>query len=190
KVICATCVDLEKRISEGRFRDDLYYRISTLPLRLPPLRDRGSDVLELSEVFLATLASRMAKPPLVLGSEVEQVFLSYVWPGNVRELKNLLERIYILKEPSDTAIRLYDLPPEMLDDLPDKDGYPGPKAENVPLQEHLDTVERDLIRRALKKTGGNRTRAAGDLGMSRYALLRRMQRHGMDAEGKEPRNDS
>jgi len=190
KVICATCVDLENRIAEGRFRDDLYYRISTLPLRLPPLRERGGDVLELSVVFLAMLASKMARPPLTLGSEVEQVFLSYAWPGNVRELKNLLERIYILKEPSDTVIRLYDLPSEMLDDLPDKDGVGGKKAQNVSLQEHLDTVERDLIRRALEKTGGNRTRAAGDLGMSRYALLRRMQRHGMDAERKDARNDA
>ena len=132
----------------------------------------------------------MARPPLTLGSEVEQVFLSYAWPGNVRELKNLLERIYILKEPSDKVIRLYDLPSEMLDDLPDKEGFRRGKAENVSLQEHLDTVERDLIRRALEKTGGNRTRAAGDLGMSRYALLRRMQRHGMDAERKDARNDA
>lgn len=180
RVICATCVDLEARIAEGRFRSDLYYRISMLPLHLPPLRERGNDVLELAVTFLARLASRLGRSLLTVGEETEQVFLSYPWPGNVRELKNLLERIYILKDPSDSTIRLSDLPVEMLDALPGIEGYGELPCAGGSLQMEIDRVESGLIIRALERAGGNRTQASRDLGLSRYALLRRMQRHGMD----------
>ncbi len=184
RVICATCVDLEKRTAEGRFRSDLYYRISMLPLHLPPLRERGDDVMELAATFLARLASRLGRPLLTVGGEAEQVFLSYPWPGNVRELKNLLERIYILKDPSDSTIRLCDLPAEMLDALPGIDETGEFPSGGESLQKEMDRIENDLIRRALEKNGGNRTQTARDLGLSRYALLRRMQRHGMDTGGR------
>lgn len=177
QVLCATCVDLESRIAQGTFRRDLFYRIALLPLELPPLRERGRDVLELLETFLAEFSARLGRPPLAPSAEVEELFLDYPWPGNVRELRNLVERLYILKESGDRAIRLADLPEEMLDALPPGSPFP-PTAGN--LKNRLDSYERSLLEEALAQCGSNRTRAAQLLGISRYALLRRMQRHGMD----------
>lgn len=177
QVLCATCVDLESRIAQGTFRRDLFYRIALLPLELPPLRERGRDVLELLETFLAEFSARLGRPPLAPSAEVEELFLDYPWPGNVRELRNLVERLYILKESGDRAIRLADLPEEMLDALPPGSPFP-PTAGN--LKNRLDGYERSLLEEALAQCGSNRTRAAQLLGISRYALLRRMQRHGMD----------
>jgi transcriptional regulator with PAS, ATPase and Fis domain len=179
-IICATCVDLEERINSGAFRDDLYYRISTLPLEVPPLRERGKDVLELTHWFLADYSKRHGRPPLEPDEEVEQVFLRHPWPGNVRELKNLVERLYILKDQEDRIIRAADLPQDMLDALPVEGIADG--GETMPLQQQLAEVEEDLINRALSRTGGNKSEASRVLGISRYALLRRMQRYGMDAD--------
>jgi two-component system response regulator PilR (NtrC family) len=179
-IICATCVDLEERINSGAFRDDLYYRISTLPLEVPPLRKRGKDVLELTHWFLADYSKRHGRPPLEPDEEVEQVFLRHPWPGNVRELKNLVERLYILKDQEDRIIRAADLPQDMLDALPVEGIADG--GETMPLQQQLAQVEEDLINRALSRTGGNKSEASRVLGISRYALLRRMQRYGMDAD--------
>ncbi|QTX31352.1 sigma-54-dependent Fis family transcriptional regulator [Aminithiophilus ramosus] len=177
QVLCATCVDLESRIAQGTFRRDLFYRIALLPLELPPLRERGRDVLELLETFLAEFSARLGRPPLAPSAEVEELFLDYPWPGNVRELRNLVERLYILKESGDRAIRLADLPEEMLDALPPGSPFPSTAGN---LKSRLDGYERNLLEEALAQCGSNRTRAAQLLGISRYALLRRMQRHGMD----------
>lgn len=177
QVICATCVDLERRITEGRFRRDLFYRIALLPLTLPPLRERGQDILELLRQFLADYATKLGRPPLTATSEVEEVFLDHPWPGNVRELRNLIERLYILKDGDDRSIRLADLPEEMLDGLPATPAFPAISGD---LKNRLDCYEKSILEEALAQSGGNRTRAAEILGISRYALLRRMQRHDMD----------
>jgi DNA-binding NtrC family response regulator len=238
-VVCATCVDLEAKVREGTFRKDLYYRIAMLPLRIPPLRERERDVLELTEHFLreyggggkgSEAGGRGRRGFRGLSPEVEEVFLRYSWPGNVRELKNLLERLTILRDPGslgDGLLRLSDLPEEMLRALPpepeeeptDEDrlegdhlappemegtrndgvgrngrrGSPdeldlsaeGPAGGNGPaahrdartLEERMAAYEYGLLREELRRSGGNRTLAARRLGLSRFALLRRLQRH-------------
>ena len=179
KIICATCVDLEKKIKEGRFRRDLFYRIATLPIEIPPLRERGNDVIELVKHFIILYCSRLGRAPMTISPDVEQVFKSYPWPGNIRELKNLIERLFILKDPGDNVISLKDLPLEMLDALPDENGSPNlPDERN--LQDQMDDFEQNILIKALKKTDGNKTQAAQSLGLSRYALLRRLQKHDME----------
>ena len=174
-VVCATCTDLVGSVARGTFRKDLYYRISTLPLSIPPLRDRGRDVLELAGFFLETFSARRSRPPRRLSPEAESLFLAYPWPGNVRELKNLMERLTLLGDPGDPSIRLKDLPEEMLASLPGED--PAPPGTDLPLPERVEAFERTCLLEALEAAGQNRTQAARLLGISRFSLLRRLQRH-------------
>ncbi len=181
KLICATCLDLEKKVKDESFRKDLFFRISVIPIKLPPLRERGKDVLELASYFLGDFSKRMNKPAPELTEEVREVFMSYPWPGNVRELRNMIERVLILRSQSDPLVRLADLPMEMLDAHPASPGVGSRAAEpGVSLNDTLDRVERELITAALAKCGGNRTQAAAELGISRFSLIRRMQRHGLE----------
>ena len=174
-VVCATCTDLVGAVARGTFRKDLYYRISTLPLSIPPLRDRGRDVLELAGFFLETFSARRSRPPRRLSPEAESLFLAYPWPGNVRELKNLMERLTLLGDPGDPSIRLKDLPEEMLASLPGED--PALPGADLPLPERVEAFERTCLLEALEAAGQNRTQAARLLGISRFSLLRRLQRH-------------
>ena len=181
KLICATCLDLEKKVRDGSFRKDLYFRISVFPLRLPPLRERGGDIFELTSYFLANISQRMNKSAPELTEEVREVFAGYPWPGNVRELRNVIERILILKSPDEPFVRLADLPAEMLESGAHMNmGGAMEHRTGAALGETLDGVERRLITEALAKCGGNKTQAASELGISRFSLIRRMQRHGLE----------
>lgn len=181
KLICATCLDLEKKVRDGSFRKDLYFRISVFPLKLPPLRERGGDVLELAAYFLDNISQRMNKSAPELTEEVREVFTSYLWPGNVRELRNVIERILILRGTDDSYVRLADLPAEMLEcGAQSRAGGAVQPYSGAALVETLDGVERRLITDALARCGGNKTQAAAELGISRFSLIRRMQRHGLE----------
>jgi DNA-binding NtrC family response regulator len=174
RLVCATAADLKARVEQGAFRQDLFYRISMIPIVLPPLRERGRDVLLLAESFLAEFNRRMNRSVRGLTPEVEEVFLRYRWPGNVRELRNVLERVFILKDPDDPDIRLSDLPAEMVEGLSGETGAPGTAGS---LEDRLLASERAILEKALAEHDGNRTRAAESLGISRYALLRKLQKH-------------
>ncbi|WP_026368551.1 sigma-54-dependent transcriptional regulator [Aminiphilus circumscriptus] len=174
RVICATAADLRERVEKGTFRQDLYYRIATIPLSLPPLRERGRDVLLLAETFLAEFNRKRGGTLRGLTPDVQEVFLRYSWPGNVRELRNLLERICILKNPAETDIRLCDLPAEMVEALSRE---PYGAEETGSLQDRLVAGERTILKNVLAEHEGNRTKAAASLGISRYALLRKLQKH-------------
>ncbi len=181
KLICATCLDLEKKVRDGSFRKDLYFRISAFPLRLPPLRERGGDVLELAVYFTENISQRMNRSAPELSDEVCEAFMNYPWPGNVRELRNTIERILILRIPDDRFVRLADLPSELLEygaqprrDAAERAGAVCARCET------LDGAERRLISEALARCGGNKTQAAAELGISRFSLIRKMQRHGLE----------
>ena len=166
---------------DGSFRKDLYFRISVFPIKLPPLRDRGGDVVELASYFLENISQRMNKSAPELSEEVREVFTSYPWPGNVRELRNVIERILILRSPDDPYVRLADLPAEMLEcGAQPRAGGSEARGTGAALGETLDSVERRLITEALARCGGNKTQAAAELGISRFSLIRRMQRHGLE----------
>lgn len=128
RIIAATNRDLEQEVALGRFREDLYYRLNVIPLQLPPLRERGRDILLLARYFLQRFCERRKRPFLTLEPEAARVLLAYTWPGNVRELENFMERLSILTDGS--VIARQDLPQKILDavgdtanlpDLPDLD---------------------------------------------------------------------
>ncbi len=112
RIVAATNRDLEAEVAAGRFREDLFYRLNVIPLHLPPLRERGGDVLLLSRFFLDRFCLRKERPPLTLDPQVRSVFMAYQWPGNVRELENLMERLSILVDGD--VVRVDDLPGKVL----------------------------------------------------------------------------
>jgi DNA-binding NtrC family response regulator len=152
-------------VAAGRFREDLLFRLNTIELRLPPLRDRRDDILPLAEHFLARYAARYRKPLTGFEPEAVGVLEGHPWPGNVRELDHTLERAVLMAQG--TRVRAADL------GLRATGG--GARLEDLPLEE----VERVLIRKALERYGGNVSQAAKMLGLSRSALYRRLQHHGL-----------
>ena len=180
-LICATCIDIEKHVKEEKFRKDLFFRISVIPITIPPLRERDKDVLELASFYLAEFSKRLGKSANTFTEDVKDVFMTYHWPGNVRELRNLIERILILKDNSDNLVRLADLPPEMLEIQQQSiAGLPAGHLSHGSLPHTIDMIEREMIVSALAKCMGSRTQTAAVLGISRFSLLRRMQRHGLE----------
>jgi len=199
RIVSATHQDLARCVAAGRFRQDLYYRLNVIELRLPPLRERREDVGVLAEAVLARLAARAGLPaPPRLSSVALRYLVSYGFPGNVRELENILERALAFSNGEvinveDLGLRpvLADAPedepaagaaPSQGDDGPQDAGDGSRLSEDgIPesLPGYLDAVERDAILRALEKTQHNRTAAARLLGVSFRALRHRMQRLGI-----------
>jgi DNA-binding NtrC family response regulator len=180
-LICATCLDIEKQVGEEKFRKDLFFRISVIPITIPPLRQRDKDVLELASFYLAEFSKRLGKSATSFTEDVKDVFMTYWWPGNVRELRNLIERILILKDNSDNMVRLADLPAEMFEIQQQTIvGHTAGHLEGESLSHTMDRIEREMIVSALARCMGSRTQTAAELGISRFSLLRRMQRHGLE----------
>jgi two-component system response regulator AtoC len=178
RVIAATARDLGVEVREGRFREDLFYRLNVLPVQLPPLRERREDIPDLGAFFLARCSARMNRPGAAIDgftSEVMKLFLDYAWPGNVRELENTIEHALVLCES----------PRIDLDALPAKIRESRDRlrltleAGDLSIKRTTRIVEEELIRKALKKTGGNRTRAAEVLEISHRALLYKIKQFGI-----------
>jgi DNA-binding NtrC family response regulator len=168
RLIAATNADLRAEVAAGRFREDLLFRLNTIELHLPPLRERREDILPLAQYFLRRHAARYGKPRAVLSSEVAQLLRAYDWPGNVRELDHAVERAVLLA-------RLDSLEPADFS-LVQPAGRAGPPGAS-PM--NLEELERETIRQALARHDGNVSLAAKALGLSRSALYRRLQRYGM-----------
>ncbi|BCX81736.1 hypothetical protein MIT9_P1314 [Methylomarinovum caldicuralii] len=175
RIIAATNADLERKIDRGEFRKDLYYRLNVVPLEIPPLRERLEDIPLLARHFLEKAAATHDLPPDKLGKSALRALTDYGWPGNVRELRNVCERLAILL-PGQT-IEATNLPTEITaarGTLAAVDGIHLP-ADGLSLEQ----VEIELIRQALARTRGNRSRSARLLGISRDTLLYRMQKYGI-----------
>ena len=174
RVIAASNRDLEKFSQSGRFRSDLFYRLNVVSLQITPLRERRDDIPLLLDHFLRLKAQEHSMPAKTLSPEVVDFFISYPWPGNVRELENLIERLTILS-PQET-VSLHDLPPSMYH----RDQTASLRDEvlrgSLPLSDAVDSFERELILKALQKTGFNQTKAAALLGTSRRILRYRMEK--------------
>lgn len=175
-IVCATSQNLKERVADGSFRKDLFYRISMLPLHVPPLRERGRDVLELAGYFLEFFASRRGRKPKDISEEVEALFLGYPWPGNVRELKNLVERLTLLSDPDGSQVLLKDIPEHMLENVHDAGET---FVSSGGLVERLEAFEKNCLLEALENADQNRSQAAAALGISRFSLLRRLQKYGL-----------
>jgi transcriptional regulator with GAF, ATPase, and Fis domain len=178
RIIAATNRDLERAIRQNQFREDLYYRLNVFAIYLPALRDRQSDILPLSEAFLAEIGRNIARPAAGISREARERLLTYHWPGNVRELRNILERASILCEGGlinleHLAIGLGARPPAP---------KPAPERAAAPVASagDLKSLERDMIQQALQRVRFNKSEAARALGMTRHQLYVRMKRYGLD----------
>lgn len=172
RIVCATNRDLESEVEEGRFREDLYYRVNVVTIEVPPLRQRSGDVLILAQHFLNKICNRLQRPELGIAVEAARRLVDYDWPGNVRELENCLERAVALARGSEIA----------LDDLPSK--IREFKAKHISLGNNpselitLGEMERRYVRQVLSACGGNKTKAAHVLGIDRRSLYRRLEDNG------------
>jgi DNA-binding NtrC family response regulator len=180
RVLSATNRDLAQRMSEGAFREDLFYRLNVIEVVLPPLRDRAEDVLPLAEHFLVEAAQRTSKRIHTYTQAALKVLLAYPWPGNVRELENVVERAVALAEGE--QITPEDLPSQVRERR-SADVLAGALARGLTLAE----LERDYISRVLQAEGGNKTRAAQRLGLDRKTLYRKLEEYGRPpGEAVEP----
>ncbi|HSB69043.1 MAG TPA: sigma 54-interacting transcriptional regulator [Candidatus Methylomirabilis sp.] len=178
RLITATNQDLTRAVAEGKFRDDLFYRLDVFSVHLPPLRERGEDILLLADHFVRELAPKLGKGNGGLSRDAQDVLRSYHWPGNIRELANAVERALILAEGDRLTAAHFDLEgrrPRRLEQPS------GPTAE-PPAPEALADLERDAIRAALERTKGNKTQAAAILGITRTKLHTRLKRFGLAPE--------
>jgi DNA-binding NtrC family response regulator len=177
RVIAATSRDIRKMVENGTFREDLFYRLNVVQVNLPPLRDRTDDVPILVEHFLKEISESKHTPTKKISPEVMRCFLSYRWPGNVRELRNALESMMVLADG------------EMLteNDIPDRirEGCDAPTtAKHFSSNMSMDELERLAISKALDQCGGNRTHAAGRLGISVRTLQRKLRQYEQGATGQ------
>jgi len=167
RVIAATNRSLETMVREGKFREDLFYRLNVIPLTIPPLRERREDILPLARHFLSEANSTFHKAIKRMTPETESLLLANAWPGNVRELKNLIERLVILS--TGDAIEADHLP------VPFSAAADGPIVEDVSREPRtLDAIERAYIHKVLRQTNGNKSEAAKILGITRQTLRKKL----------------
>jgi len=166
RVISATNSELDRAVAEGRFREDLFYRLNAVEIHLPPLRDRREDIPLLAAHFLARSGARYGRPEIRLNADAVDALLRHAWPGNVRELRHAVERAVLLADGDEVGVEHLGL-------------RQAPEGSLRLESMELDEAERILIRKALTRNRGNVSRAAEDLGLSRSALYRRLKRHGL-----------
>jgi two-component system nitrogen regulation response regulator NtrX len=174
RIVAATNKDLPEEIREGRFREDLYYRLNVVPIHLPPLRTRREDVPLLVEHFVRRISADLGRRPRAVTPEAMKRLAAYSWPGNIRELRNVLERLLIMTE-GDTL------------DLADVEEVLPSESDEEPVTEikaARDKAEREAIATTLKQCGWNVTEAARRLGMDRGYLHRKIKRYGLSRDAK------
>jgi len=174
RVILATNEDLGRLVHEGRFRQDLYYRINVISIEIPPLRERISDIPLLAEHFLQRVCQETGRPLRRISEEAMQALQRYRWPGNVRELQNVMERAVLLGKAE--VITLADLPPSVAA----ASGGPWEAEGNQPLKQALTIPERQIILETLESHHWNRQAAAAALGINRTTLYKKMKRLGLE----------
>lgn len=181
RIIAATLRDIEADILEGRFRDDLYYRLNVVTIELPPLRERKDDILPLAEHFLRENSKKLGLPIRGFSAEAIELLMQHDWPGNVRELENCVERAMIMTEGE--SITAESLPRALQDKAIKVDAenfFPEISDKDLSIKKHARLLEKNLITRALKKTRGNRTHAAKLLEISHRALLYKLKDYGLE----------
>jgi DNA-binding NtrC family response regulator/tetratricopeptide (TPR) repeat protein len=184
RVLAATNADLEQRVAEGKFREDLYYRLSVIRIHVPPLRERREEIPHLSTYFLREALERLGKPDVHLSSETLDVFSQYWWPGNVRQLKNEIQRAVAMSSPGG-AIEPGHLSPEMGSTRLPAGVAPSRQLRTVPnLASAVEAMERDLIQTALDRAGGNISETARSLGLTRRGLYLKIRRLGLDSQSE------
>jgi DNA-binding NtrC family response regulator len=181
RFLAATNRDLSGEVAAGRFREDLFFRLNVIPLKIPPLRDRRKDVMPLAYHFLAKYRGEMEKPIRDFGADVKELLVSYDWPGNVRELENAIERGVVLARGD--LLEVDDLLMKAPGQAAAEGGATAADAAGGgpprTLEEHLDAAAAGYIRRIVEECGGTKVRAAEVLGINRATLYRLMKKYGI-----------
>jgi DNA-binding NtrC family response regulator len=185
RVLAATNADLEQRVAEGKFREDLYYRLNVIRIHVPPLRERREEIPHLSTFFLREALERLGKPDIDLSSQTLEVFSRYWWPGNVRQLKNEIQRAVALSAPGDT-IEPAHLSPEMSATRLPAGAAVSRRSRATPanLAAAVEEVERELIQAALDQARGNISETARTLGLTRRGLYLKLRRLGLESRSE------
>ena len=176
RVVAATNADLEQRVAEGKFREDLFYRLSVIRIHVPPLRDRREEIPHLSTFFLREASERFGKPNVRLSAETLDLFDAFGWPGNVRQLRNEVHRAVAMTGPAGL------ITPEILSPIFAGNAVEPSsprRARNVTLASAVERLERELIEGALERTAGNISQTARTLGLTRRGLYLKMDRLGI-----------
>jgi DNA-binding NtrC family response regulator len=182
RLITSTKRDLQKEAAAGTFREDLYYRLSVVPIHLPPLRERRADISLLVDHFLGRFNERLKKRVQGCEPEALERLCAHSWPGNIRELENVMERAVLFGDG--VRLKASDLPAELFA-APEGDGRGGKSASlKEAVRAETERVEREMIQRALEETGGNVTRAAQRLQISRKGLQLKMKELGLRERGE------
>jgi len=180
RLITATNRNLQQDVKEGRFREDLFYRMNVFPVHLPPLRERTEDIVPLTDFFLQRFNRKLNRQVEGFSPEVRELFLRYEWPGNIRELENLVERMVLMA--SGPTIEISDIPPE-IQSVGSLLSVTPPEKRDKPfkdfLKDHMETLERQMVMKSLEECGGNVTKAARQLGLSRKGLQLKMIKYGL-----------
>ena len=176
RLVAATNLDLEEEVEKGNFREDLFFRLRVVEIRLPPLRERGTDTILLSKAFLKEFAEENTKTIEDLHPDAVEALMNHHWPGNVRELRTAIEHAVVLCRSN--VVTLRDLPPSVRGESVD---VPHPQAKDMLGNKNLtvEEAEKALIIRALKECKGNRTKAAKKIGMSRRTLHRKLHTYNL-----------
>ena len=199
RIVAATNRDLESEVASGNFREDLFYRLNVIPMHLPPLRERGSDILLLTNFFLEKFCKTKKRPKLTLTPDVRRILEMYSWPGNIRELENLAERLSILCD--NNTIAPEDLPHKILAavnlDIPAADlappasvapgrqGFAWPtladmREKNMDLKLFIESIEEKLLAEALGLADGVKNQAAEILGIKRTTLIEKLKKRNLE----------
>jgi two-component system NtrC family response regulator len=177
RIIAATNVDIEQAMREGAFREDLYFRIGVVTINLPPLRERGADVLLLARHFLSSIGVQQKTKVQGFSAAAEKAMLHYPWPGNVRELENKVRRAVILTSGQRIGPEDLGIEPEPVQPAPEG---AVPSAGRKTLKEARNEVERDMVEQALRTFSGNIVQAAKSIGVSRPTFYDLLKKHGLD----------
>jgi two-component system nitrogen regulation response regulator NtrX len=180
RIIAATNADVDTLVAQGRFREDLYYRLNVVPVRIPPLRERREDIPELANHFLTRFAAERRITPPSFSEEVIAALQAHDWPGNVRQLRNIIERTVILAPGDVSCIDVDLLPSEVLDNQ----GSAGLSSATLtimgsPLREARESFEREYLKIQIRRFSGNISRTASFIGMERSALHRKLKALGI-----------
>ena len=181
RIISSTAYDLEKMISENRFREDLYHRLSVVPVKVPPLSDRREDIPFLVDIFMRQICDHAGIRPRKIGDDALAILQAHDWPGNLRQLRNNIERLLILAQSDgpDSAINADMLPADVLDTMPKVSSTGDQHIMTLPLREAREMFERDYLIAQINRFGGNISRTAEFVGMERSALHRKLKTLGV-----------
>jgi DNA-binding NtrC family response regulator len=180
RVVAATNADLENRVTDGKFREDLFYRLSVIRIHVPPLRERREEIPHLTTFFLREACERLGKPGVRLSAETLDIFDTYPWPGNVRQLRNEVQRAVAMASPAGLVT------PELLSPIFGTQPMAAPAAgrariRHTTLAAAVEKLEREMIDAALERASGNISETARLLGLTRRGLYLKMERLGVSA---------